>query len=307
VQKTPWPKALRRTLRYGLVRLILAVVGRVPLATAVRWGERLGEGAFRWAPREREKALASLTVAFPELDARAREALGLASFRHLGRCAAELACLRQVDARLDTYVEFGPEDRARVSEALARGKGLVFVSGHVGHWELLARRVARDGFPCQSIAKEASDPRTSALVESMRSRGQVKTIWRGQPGAARQMLRALRGGEILGLVIDQDTRVQSVFVPFFGVPASTPRAAADLALRTGAPVLAGFCQRQADGHYRIRVREVPLPPADPDDKDSAAIALTAAITRDIEDAIRLHPEQWVWVHQRWKTRPEPAL
>ena len=84
-------------------------------------------------------------------------------------------------------------------------------------------------------------------MERFRARGKVRSIWRGQDGAARHMLRALKGGEILGLLIDQDTKVQSFFVPFFGELAATPRAAADLAIRTGAAVVVGFCQREADG------------------------------------------------------------
>jgi KDO2-lipid IV(A) lauroyltransferase len=178
---------------------------------------------------------------------------------------------------------------------------VVFVSGHVGNWELLARRVASEGFPCQSIAKETSDPRLTALVGRFRARGGVRSIWRGQEGAARHMLRALKNGEILGLLIDQDTKVQSFFVPFFGELAATPRAAADLAIRTGAAVVVGFCQREGSG-YRLSMEEVP-PPAE-QDREAAAWALTAALSQRIEAAIRRRPEQWVWMHQRWKTRAE---
>jgi KDO2-lipid IV(A) lauroyltransferase len=187
--------------------------------------------------------------------------------------------------------------------ALARGKGVVFISGHVGNWELLARRVARAGFPSQSIAKETTDPRLTALVERFRAQGGVRSIWRGQEGAARAMLRALKAGEILGLLIDQDTRVQSLFVPFFGELAATPRAAADLALRTGAAVVVGFCQREGEG-YRLWMEEVPYTAGD--DREADALALTTALSQRIEAAIRRAPEQWVWMHQRWKTRPPRA-
>jgi KDO2-lipid IV(A) lauroyltransferase len=141
-------------------------------------------------------------------------------------------------------------------------------------------------------------------VERFRSSAGLKSIWRGQPGAAKQMLRALRQGEILGLLIDQDTRVQSVFVNFFGAPASTPRAAADLALRTGAAVVVGFCQRDAQGRYQMSMRELDLPHAD---GEAAVVALTAALTARIEEAIRAAPAQWVWMHQRWKTQPPGEL
>jgi Kdo2-lipid IVA lauroyltransferase/acyltransferase len=145
-------------------------------------------------------------------------------------------------------------------------------------------------------------------VEEFRARGGVRSIWRGHEGAVRQMLRALKAGEILGLLIDQDTRAQNLFVPFFGTPAATPRAAADLALRTGAAVVVGFCQREGEQGYRLRMEEVPVPAAGPDaaSREAAAWALTAALSARIEAAIRRAPEQWVWMHQRWKTRPGPG-
>jgi KDO2-lipid IV(A) lauroyltransferase len=178
---------------------------------------------------------------------------------------------------------------------------VLFVSGHVGNWELLARRVALAGYPCQTIAKETTDPRLTRLVERFRAAGKLKSIWRGQDGAAKAMLKALKGGEILGMLIDQDTKVQSVHVPFFGHPASTPRAAADLALRTGAAVVVGFCQRQADGRYRVAMKQVE--PESTGDREADAVALTAKMTWEIEQAIRRAPAQWVWMHRRWKTQP----
>jgi KDO2-lipid IV(A) lauroyltransferase len=301
VEHPPLAKRLKRFLRYLLVRAGLALVHPMPLGVA-RWlGVRFGTLAFLLARGERRKALKSLARAFPEKTEAERLAVARASFRHLGAAMFEVGCTSALDRQLKQWVAWPQEDRQVLEQALARGKGVVFISGHVGNWELLARRVAAEGFPCQSIAKETSDPRLTALVERFRARGKVRSIWRGQEGAARHMLRALKNGEILGLLIDQDTRVQSFFVPFFGELAATPRAAGDLAIRTGAAVVVGFCQREADG-YRLRMEEVPSPPEQ--DREAAALALTAALSQRIEAAIRRAPEQWVWMHQRWKTRPE---
>ncbi len=297
-------KRVKRFVRYSLVRAALALVSLLPVRFAAALGQRLGALAFVVARSERNKALASLARAFPQKSEADRVELARRAFRHLGRCAFELACIRQLDADIERFVEWPDADRQVLERALKAGRGVVFVSGHVGNWELLARRVALEGFPCQTIAREASDPRTTALIERFRASGRLRSIWRGQPGAARQMLRALKSGEILGLLIDQDTKVQSVFVPFFGELAATPRAAADLALRTGAAVVLGFCLRVDGGRYRLSMREVPLPDGD---KESAAVALTAELTKGIEEAIRAAPEQWVWMHQRWKTRPEQLV
>ncbi|MFZ5470378.1 MAG: lysophospholipid acyltransferase family protein [Myxococcota bacterium] len=280
---------------------MLTLVGVFPLGLASWLGDFFGTLAFLFAARERKKALASLAIAFPELSAAERTRVARASFRHLGRCAFELCGIERLDAAMEAWVEWSADDRRVLEAALARGRGVVFVSGHVGHWELLARRVALAGFPCQTIAKETTDPRLTALVERFRSSAGLRSIWRGQDGAAKQMLRALKAGEILGLLIDQDTQVQSVFVPFFGRDASTPRAAADLALRTGAAVVLGFCQRVASRRYRLFLQEVRL--SHSGDRERDVHALTAALTQGIEQAIRRFPEQWVWMHQRWKTRP----
>jgi Kdo2-lipid IVA lauroyltransferase/acyltransferase len=299
--RPPLRKRWKRALRTRLIQALVAVLGLLPLRWASDLGAALGSLAGALAFSERRKALASLAIAFPERTDAERRALARACFRHLGRCAQEAVCIRQLDRQLDAWVDWPAASRAVLEAALARGKGVIFVSGHVGHWELLARRVALAGYPSQTIAKETSDPGLTALVERFRASGRLKAIWRGRPGAAKQMLRALKQGEILGLLIDQDTAVQSLFVPFFGVPARTPRAAADLALRTGAAVVLGFCQRVAPRRSRLRLQEVPLPAAE---GEAAALALTATLSRGIEDAIREFPEQWVWMHQRWKSKPE---
>lgn len=295
-------KRLKRAVRYHLLRVALLAVSALPLRLAQRLGRGFGALAFRIAGKERRKALASLERAFPEQSSADRWALARACFLHLGQAAFELACIRQLDRDVARYIEWPEADRAALSQALSRGKGVVFVTGHVGNWELLARRVALAGFPAQSIAKETSDRGTTALIEQFRLSGGVRSIWRGQDGAARQMLRALKHGEILGLVIDQDTKVQSVFVPFFGIPAATPRAAADLALRTGAALMVGFCQRKTDGTYLLTMKELAVEPSA--DREGDVLKLTAALSSEIERAIRRAPEQWVWMHQRWKTRPQ---
>lgn len=288
-------------MRYGVVRAVVALLGLLPIEVASALGAVVGRLAAVLARGERRKALASLARAFPEKSQAERDALMRACFRHLGRMALELVCVKQLDADVDAWVDWTQESRAAFDAALARRKGVVFVTGHVGNWELLARRAGLAGYPVFTIAREASDPRTTALIERFRASGGVKPIWRGRPSAAKEMLRTLKAGHFLGLLIDQDTKVQSVWVPFFGHPAKTPRAAADLALRTGAAVLTGFCHRVGPHRYRIEMREVPVPPGD---DDAAVTALTATLTRAIEDAIRAHPEQWVWMHERWKSTPE---
>ncbi len=293
----PWPKRLKRALRYWAIRLAAALFGALPIRLAARLGETFGALAYMLARGERAKALASLATAYPSRSEPERRALALAMFRHLGRSVFELVCVAQIDQNPEAFIEWPQADQAALDAALARKKGVLFISGHIGNWELLARRVALAGYPCQTIAKETSDPRLTQWVETFRASAKLKAIWRGRPSAVKDMLRALKHGEILGLLIDQDTNVQSVWVPFFGQLAKTPRAAADLALRTGAAVMLGFCQRQASGRYRLRMHELTIEP------NETPESLTARMTSGIEAAIREHPEQWVWLHRRWRSLP----
>ena len=299
--KVPLAKRVKRYLRYCVVRAGLFAVEWLPIQAAGRLGEALGALAFRLASKTRRTALESLARAFPDWPAERRRALACRSFQHLGRCALELACIRQLDPRIGEWVEWTEPERRLLENALARGRGVLFVSGHVGNWELLARRVALAGLPASTIAKESSDWRLTRLVERFRAQGRVESIWRGQQGAAKRMLRVLKSGGILGFLIDQDTAVQSIFVRFFGHPAATPRAAADLALKTGAAVVVGFCQRKEDGRYQLSMKEIL--PKQTGDVESDVVALTQDLSAEIESAIRRTPEQWVWMHRRWKSQP----
>ena len=298
--RPPVFKRVKRFVRYCVIRVAIAVLSLLPIRLASGMGKLFGAFAALVARKERRKAVESLRTAFPQLSEGELQTRATKCFKHLGQCAFELVCIQQLDRRLNEFIEWPAGSRAALDAALARKKGVLFVSGHVGHWEMLARTVALHGYPCQTIAKETTDPRTTALIERFRASGNLKSIWRGQSGAARSMLKALKSGEILGMLIDQDTDVQSVFVPFFGKPAKTPRAAADLAIRTEAAVILGFCQRVGPLKYRIDMREVPLPQGD---DEAAVVKLTTDMSHGIEDAIRSAPEQWVWMHRRWKSQP----
>jgi Kdo2-lipid IVA lauroyltransferase/acyltransferase len=289
-------KRLRRTVRFFCLVAFAFLVSQLPLPFAQALGRATGRLIGIIARGERRKVLGNLQRAFPSSSEAERFKLARDCFSHLGQLLFELACVRHLDNDMPRFVRWPDTSRQVLERALARGNGVVFVSGHVGHWELLARRVASAGFDCQSIAKETSDPRLTRWIESFRASAGLRSIWRGQPGAAKHMLRALKSNAVLGLLIDQDTKVQSLFVDFFGIPAKTPRAAADLALKTGAALVVGFCQRQGDGAYEISMQEVST-------ETSTAQALTQTLTGHIESAIRKHPEQWVWMHQRWKSQP----
>jgi Kdo2-lipid IVA lauroyltransferase/acyltransferase len=249
-------------------------------------------------PRQRRLAQAHLALAFPEKSDAERTRIGRASFVNLALAALEAARADRLDIR--GAVELAPEGEEVLRASQAEGKGVVLVTGHIGAWELFARRVAALGFPCGTVAKEAHDPRITALLRRSREAAGVRVFWRGDPMSARRMLRFLRAGGMLGFLIDQDTRVAGHFVPFFDRPAFTPRAAGDLAARLGAPLLFACAHRVASGVHRMVVRRIDLPRTGDRDRDS--FALTAAATKEIENEIRKRPDEWVWMHPRWRTQ-----
>lgn len=283
------------------MRALTWLLDLIGLKASAELGAWLGRAAYTFSAGERKKALASLAQAFPELTEEARARLAQDAFAHLGRAGGELVCYRELKDTLAQKAVFTPESLAVLRAAHAKGKGVVFVTGHIGSWEALGYALASQ-FPLWVIAKETTDPRLTRLVERFRAHGGVQTIWRGRPSAARLMLKALKAGDMLGILVDQDTDVQSVWVPFFGKLAKTPRAAGDLGLRTGAAIVFGTCQRQPDGTYRILIEDVPVPTQGDDDAKSVALAATFNALTEV--AIRRAPEQWVWMHRRWKS-PAP--
>ena len=301
----PWAKRTRRTLRIWAIRLGLWLGAVLPFRLVWAVGGLIGRVAWWVGRSDRELALAHLAFAFPEKPDEERRAIARATFLHYGHGAAEAAQMPRIDRRLERYIGFAGDGEAMLRGASQAGKGFIFVTGHLGSWELLARRIVRAGVPAIVIAARSWDRRLDDMVEAFRLRGGVPTLFREDPGGGRKLLKSLREGMALGILIDQDTKVQSVFVPFFGHLASTPRAAADLALRFGCPVFVGWSRRRgpkAGDGYVLEVEPVPYDPA-PADKDAEALRITAHCTARMEQAIRVAPEQWVWMHRRWKTKP----
>jgi len=295
-------RALRAVRNLMLARLIGAVgslLGTLPLCAAVHVGGALGAGAYRVLGRDRRRALEHLAIAFPELGVGTRARLARETFRNAGRSFAELAQWTHVQRRLGQLVTIEGIDH--LERGLAVGRGVIAVTGHIGNWELLAATVAQLGYTLNVVARRVNDDRFDRLISTFRVRAGVRTIRRGEASALRDIVRGLRAGGILALLIDQDTRGPGVFVPFFGRPARTSPGAATIALRTGAPVLATFIERRPAGHH---ICFQPLYGFRPEDSRRPTVEeLTAHFTAAIEAQIRHRPSEWVWWHRRWRHQP----
>jgi KDO2-lipid IV(A) lauroyltransferase len=297
-RSVPLRKRIRRELRVRALLALLAVASRVPHTIAVRVGGAAGWLAWHLSPRHRRAALDHLAIAFPDRDRKWRARVGQQSFANLGRCAVEVAIGERLD--LARAVQFEAGSLEELTAAHAEGRGVVAFSCHLGNWELLARKVARAGLPLATVAREAQDARLTAVLERSRANSGIASLWRGSAGATRAIFRHIRSGWIVAALIDQDTDVAGHFVPFFGREAFTPRAPADLALRTGAAVVFARTRRVAPTLHRITISRVEVPTTG--DAESDSRTLTAKLTREIEEEVRQHPDQWVWMHARWHTQ-----
>lgn len=288
-------KALKNGAIYRALRGAFAVGRNMSLATARATGRSAGALARRIVPRERQKALETAATAFPAWSQEDRDRLVDKAFVHLGESLFEVLWMPNLDrAAMERTTRF--EGLENLRRAVDRGKGVVLFTGHCGNWEWMAAAIALAGFEMNVVAREIYDSRINDFIVESRARFGMKTIGRGTGDAARDILKTLRTGAILGVLIDQNIRAESEKVPFFGYPAETPVGPARLAIRAGAAAIAGFIERR-DGMQVIRFE----PPVETS-RDMNAVDLTAQMTRSIEEQIRRVPEQWVWMHERWKER-----
>lgn len=267
----------------------------MPVRAAQAFGSTLGSTALRITGRDVKKADASVALAFPEMSAAARRRLIREMYDHLGRSLGEILWMRSLSPdTLGALVDW--RGLEHLEQAVAQDRGVVLFTGHCGNWELMAAAIALAGFDMNVIARSIDDPRVNEIIVESRGRFGVETIGRGGDSAARDILRTLRTGKILGVLIDQSIKAEVVECEFFGRPAPTPVGPARLAVRAGAQAIAGFIRRERNGRHTIEFRE----PIDARDADPAE--LTCRMNSEIEAHVRRHPEQWVWLHQRWRHR-----
>jgi KDO2-lipid IV(A) lauroyltransferase len=157
-------------------------------------------------------------------------------------------------------------------------------------------------YPLSVVAAPIEPEQVNDMIVSLRAGMGVRTILRGRPGASRELIRIFKENRILGILIDQDTDVESAFVDFMGRKAWTPTGAASMALKFGAPVIYGFIHRDKQNKHTITI-EGPLQLVRTGDDASDLVTNTAMFTKKIEDSIRKDPEQWVWMHRRWRRQP----
>lgn len=288
-------------LGVAVLDAVTRVVARLPVGLSLWAGRRLGDVVGLVARRHRQVALRGVGVAFPELGAAGRRRLAGKAWQHLGMMMVELTRLlgRPVEATLREITVTGDEHLHHAMRE--HGRALV-LTAHLGNWEYLAVAHRLVNIPLSVVVRPLDAPLLDAWAERMRRHTGAELI--AKRGALREVLGALRRGRMVAVLLDQNaTRREGVFVPFFGRPASTSRSLALLAVRTATPVVPIFITRLGPGRHRVTVLPAIPPPAADDDLEAAVVALTARCTAIVETAIRQAPDQWLWAHDRWRTRP----
>ena len=266
---------------------------------AVHRGRQIGRLGYRLDGRHRRVALANLAQAFPDSTPAWRDDTARRSFEQAGRTAVELLWSPNLfrDHRYRELVRIEGVERLR--EQLARDTGAILAAAHFGNWELLGLLAPVEGVPLVSLARPLDDADLDARLTALRTATGQRILSKHR--ALRPTLRALRRGQAVGILGDQNTvRREAVFVPYFGKLAATNPAVAHLHRRTGAPIFPVFAIPEEHG-YRVLI-EPPLEVPDARAGDGVE-AITAAVVARLEHHVRACPHAWLWMHDRWRERP----
>ena len=301
-QSAPKEKvSVREIAEFSVVWVFVYGLRLFPRGLARAIGLTIGAMAYRGLGRLRRVGVRNLELAFPEMSVADREAILRSEYRNLGFLLAEF-CKMSVytAAAASRFIRYeGLENYLRARD---RGKGVLVLTGHLGAWELSSFYHSLMGMPMGMVIRRLDNPLVDAFVNRIRCLHGNRVIHKDD--FARGLIASMRAGETVGILMDTNmTPPQGVFVPFFGVPACTASGMARIAAKTGAAVVPGFLLwEESERRYVLNFGEE-LPVLRTGDPEQDALSNTASFTAAIEKYIRRYPEQWLWLHRRWKTRP----
>ena len=291
----------------GFVRTALwtlfVILRRVPWEPALAWGTAMGTLAYHLSARYRNVADKNLKIAYGDsLTEHQRQNLIKRVFQHFTRAMLVefLKGSSMTLAEIQGRVKLDSMEPLEAAEA--RGKGVIIIAAHLGNWEWSAKYLALAGHPILVIARQSEDEKFNALTDRIRGDGGNTVHPRG--GSPRPLIKTLRENGRIAIVPDQKS--EDVFVPFFGRLAGTVAGPAVLALKTGATLLPIFCPRQPDGSYKI-IMGPEIIPEPTGDRDADILQIMAQLTKIIEDMVRQYPDQWLWLHDRWRVPPPVGM
>lgn len=284
-------------VQYGALRGVIGLLRRIGMRPAGAVGANLGMLGYRPLAIRREVVERQVRAAFPELPPEEVQRIARASYANLGRTTTETALLSLYDREriIDMFEEV--EGWSIVEERLAREKGLILVTGHLGNWELGGAYLAARGVPMQAVARYMENPLFDRYLTRTRERIGMRIVHDDE--AVRRVPRSLRDGNAVAFLVDQGAvGLASTWVPFFGRLAKTPRGPAVFALRLGAPVVFGAAIRQPSGRFRLTFE--PIDSSSSGNLEADVERIVTDYTATLERWVRRAPEQYFWHHRRWK-------
>lgn len=298
---------MRETIEYLLVRAVVAILGRMPRGLARRMSGLLAISVYWALGRLRRVGLRNLALALPGLPLAEHKRILRGVYRHLGWQLVEFCRMARYTPE-NTRAWIHTEGLEHYRAALARGKGVLILTGHLGAWELSSFYHSLMGFPMGMVIRRLDNRRLDAWVNGIRCMHGNRVLHKDD--FARGLLKAMHEGGAVGILMDTNmTPPQGIFAGFFGIEACTASGLARVALKSGAAVLPGFMVWEADQRRYVLHFGPELEFSRSGDAEQDVLAATVLCNQTIESWVRRYPDQWLWIHRRWKTRPagEPAL
>lgn len=303
------PGNLQSSLEYALARAILSGLGALPRRLAIGLGQTIGRVGYLLPGNLRRTGQRNLEIAFPEMPEHERRRILRGSFISLGRLLGEFSQLsRATPETLRRLIEYDEVGLAHLREAEKNRRGVIFLTGHLGVWELHSLGWSALEYPISFLVRPLDNDRIEQMIEAIRTKFGNRAI--DKKSAARQSLRVLREGGTLGILSDLNTQThEGVFVPFFGKLACTTAGIATLALKTDAVVIPTCAVWDKKRKRYFFHGDPPVELVRTGDHNKDIEVNTARFAAAVERMVRLYPDQWLWIHKRWKTRPpgEPEL
>lgn len=297
----PLRKRIKYTAIYWAVLTAIFISRLVPRTWWLAFFGFLGRVVYLFPSRFKDLVIRHLGLAFGK-EKSAREILDLSRevYVMLAKNGADVIRSWSVETleQLQKFVVV--EGKEHADRAVAKGKGVIYFTGHIGAFELMISAMGLNGMPFLVVGTELKDERLNDIIVRFRNKHGSSPIQRGRETF--KLIKTLKSGGAVGMLIDQDTKVKSRFVNFFGMPASTPVGAAVMAMKTGAAVVPALIHLGKDNkQHMVLYPEVEMVNTGDEEKDM--ITNTQTLTTILEEAIRRNPAQWVWMHERWKTKP----
>lgn len=286
---------------YASLRGAIGTLGALRWDNATGIGAHLGALGYRPFGIRRAVVESQIAASLPEVDFVERQRIARACYEHLGRLAVETALLPSLGPEKVIELMEHVDGWDVVERAMARGHGLVFVTGHLGNWELGGAYIVSRGIPLDVVARRMNNPLFDRYLTSTRDQLGMSVVY--DRDAVRRTARAVREGRAVAFLVDQaGLNLASTWVPFFGRLAKTPRGPAVFALRWDMPVVFGTALRQPNGRYRLSFEEIPVSATG--DRDRDIDETVERYTATLERWVRRAPEQYFWHHRRWKHQPD---